>query len=100
MIKIFIVVFNKIDLIEKDIILSYIKKLNETNLIDDFFHISAKYNRGLDLIKKYLVTVVFVANRPITGWHYFEHLPYSRWKQLPIFLVMYLQFSISNGSHR
>ena len=51
-----IVVFNKIDLIQKEIILSYIKKLNETNLIDDFFHISAKYNRGLDLIKNYLVT--------------------------------------------
>ena len=25
-------------------------------MIDEFFHISAKYNRGLDLIKKYLVT--------------------------------------------
>ena len=25
-------------------------------MIDDFVHISAKYNRGLDLIKNYLVT--------------------------------------------
>ena len=36
-----IVVFNKIDLIKKEIILLYIKKLNETKLIDDFFNISA-----------------------------------------------------------
>ena len=50
-----IVVFNKIDLIEKDKILLYIKKLNETDLVDDFFNISAKYNKGFDLITKYLV---------------------------------------------
>ena len=50
-----IVVFNKIDLIKKEIILSYINELNKTNLIQDFFNISAKYNRGIDLIIKYLV---------------------------------------------
>ena len=53
--KSIIVVLNKVDLIKKDIILLYIKKLNETNLIEDFFNISAKYNKGLDSIKKYLV---------------------------------------------
>ena len=50
-----IVIFNKVDLIKKEMILLYIKKLNETNLVDDFFCISAKYDRGLDLVKKYLV---------------------------------------------
>ena len=50
-----IFVFNKIDLIKKELVLSYIKKLNELNIIDDFFIISAKYNNGIDLIKKYLV---------------------------------------------
>ena len=50
-----IVVFNKIDLIKKDKILLYIEKLNETNLVNDFFIISAKYNKGFDLITKYLV---------------------------------------------
>ncbi len=50
-----IVVFNKIDLIEKSKILLYIKELNETDLVDDFFNISAKYNKGFDLISKYLV---------------------------------------------
>jgi len=50
-----IVIFNKIDLIKKEIILPYIEKLNQINLIDDFFNISAKYNIGIDIIKKYLV---------------------------------------------
>ena len=50
-----IFVFNKIDLINKNEILSYINKLNKNNLIDDFFNISAKYNKGFDLISKYLV---------------------------------------------
>ena len=50
-----IVVFNKIDLIKKEIILLYIQKLNEINLIDDFFNISAKYKTGFDSIKKYLI---------------------------------------------
>ena len=49
------VVFNKVDLIKKEIILTYINQLNETNMIDDFFNISAKYNKGMDLIKTYLV---------------------------------------------
>ena len=50
-----ILVFNKIDLIKKEKIFSYIKELDKTNLIEDFFNISAKYNRGIDLITKYLV---------------------------------------------
>jgi len=50
-----VVIFNKIDLIEKNIILTYINKINASNLIDDFFIISAKYNNGLDQIKKYLI---------------------------------------------
>ena len=50
-----IFVFNKIDLINKNEILSYINKLNKDNLVDDFFNISAKYNKGLEIIKKYLV---------------------------------------------
>ena len=50
-----IVVFNKIDLIKKEIILSYIDALNKTKLIKDFFNISAKYNKGIDLIINYLV---------------------------------------------
>jgi len=50
-----IVIFNKIDLIKNEIILPYIKKLNQINMIDDFFNISAKNNIGINIIKKYLV---------------------------------------------
>jgi len=49
-----VVVFNKIDLINKELILSYIKILNEYKLIDDFFSISAKYQKGINHIIKYL----------------------------------------------
>ena len=50
-----VVVFNKIDLIKKETILSYIEALNRTKFIEDFFNISAKYNKGIDLIINYLV---------------------------------------------
>ena len=35
-----VIVFNKIDLINNNIILSYINELNKTNLVHDFFNIS------------------------------------------------------------
>jgi len=43
-----IIVFNKIDLISNDIILPYIKALNDLNIIESFFNVSAKYKKGLE----------------------------------------------------
>ena len=50
-----VIVFNKIDLINNNSILPFIRQLDKTNLIDDFFNISAKYNLGLDSLIKYFV---------------------------------------------
>ena len=63
-----LIVFNKIDLINKNKILIYIKKLDELNLIKDFFSISAKFNKGLDLIINY-----FKKNSIIGSWKYQEN---------------------------
>tara|TARA_Y100000590_G_scaffold443889_1_gene573932 strand:- start:911 stop:1762 length:852 start_codon:yes stop_codon:yes gene_type:complete len=63
-----LIVFNKIDLINKNKILIYIKKLDELNLIKDFFSISAKFNKGLDLIINYLKK-----NSIIGSWKYQEN---------------------------
>ena len=79
-----IVVFNKIDLIEKDKILLYIEKLNETNLVNDFFIISAKYNKGFDLIIKYLV----------------KKSRYGNWKYLAEYLTNKNDIFISNECTR
>ena len=57
--KFIILVFNKIDLIDNKILLPYIKTLNESNLIDSFFNISAKYNKGLDKLFNYLKSKSF-----------------------------------------
>ena len=45
--KSIIVIFNKIDLIDNKSILPYIKSLNNLNLVEAFFNISAKYRKGL-----------------------------------------------------
>jgi len=45
--KSIIVIFNKIDLIDNKFILPYIKSLNNLNLVEAFFNISAKYRKGL-----------------------------------------------------
>ena len=50
------IVFNKIDLINNNIILSYINDLNKTNLVKDFFNISAKYLKGIDQLVIYLIS--------------------------------------------
>lgn len=50
-----IVVFNKVDLIKKNILLPYIKELSHIKFICEFFNISAKYNKGLDILQKYFV---------------------------------------------
>ena len=57
--KFIILVFNKIDLIDNKILLPYIKSLNELNIIDAFFNISAKYNKGLDQLSNYLKSKSF-----------------------------------------
>ena len=49
-----IIVFNKIDLISNDIILPYIKALNDLNIIESFFNVSAKYKKGLEKLSIYL----------------------------------------------
>ena len=48
------VVFNKIDLIDNKFILPYIKSLNDLNLVDEFFNVSAKYNKGLKKLSIFL----------------------------------------------
>ena len=60
-----IIVFNKIDLVNNEIILPYIKQLDKTNLIKDFFTISAKNKKGLDSLIKY-----FVKLSKISEWKY------------------------------
>lgn len=49
-----IIVFNKIDLISNDIILPYIKALNDLNIIESFFNVSAKYKKGLEKLSIFL----------------------------------------------
>jgi len=51
-----ILVFNKIDLIENNKVLAFIDELKEIDSIDAFFNISAKYNRGIDSLSKYLIS--------------------------------------------
>ena len=57
-----IVVFNKIDKVKKELILSYIDKLNSLKVIKDFFNISAKYNKGITQFKKYLINKAKIGN--------------------------------------
>ena len=52
--KSIIVIFNKIDLIDNKIILPYIQSLNNLNLVEDFFNISAKYRKGLKKLSSFL----------------------------------------------
>jgi GTP-binding protein Era len=54
--KSIILVFNKIDLIENEKILPYIKELKKINFIESFFNISAKYNKGITNLSNYLRT--------------------------------------------
>ena len=49
-----IIVFNKIDLINNIIILPYIKALNDLNIIESFFNVSAKYKKGLEKLSIFL----------------------------------------------
>ena len=60
-----IVVFNKIDLVNKDLILKFIKELDRNNIVCDFFNISAKYKLGLSRLIKY-----FVKKSKIGEWQY------------------------------
>ena len=55
-----IFVFNKVDLIENNKILAFIDELKEMKTIDSFFNISAKYNRGIDSLSKYLVSKSYI----------------------------------------
>ena len=52
--KFITIVFNKIDLIKKDNLLSLTNKFKDLKYIDDFFYISAKYNQGLNKLSSYL----------------------------------------------
>lgn len=63
-----IVVFNKVDLIKKNILLPYIKKLSHIKFICEFFNISAKYNKGLDILQKY-----FVNQSNVGKWKFFSN---------------------------
>ena len=48
------IVFNKIDLIDNILILPYIKSLNDLNLVDAFFNVSAKNKKGLSELSIFL----------------------------------------------
>ena len=54
--KTIIFIFNKVDLINKNKILLFIKDLNELKLIDSFFIISAKNKNGLDKLLIFLIS--------------------------------------------
>ena len=49
-----IVVFNKIDLINIDQILPKIKELDNLKIVNSFFNISAKFNKGIKVLINYL----------------------------------------------
>jgi len=51
-----IFVFNKIDLIDSKIIIPFIEQINKTLIIDSFFNISVKKNKGINNLIKYLKT--------------------------------------------
>ncbi len=57
-----IIVFNKIDLVKKEKILIHINKIDKLNIVDDFFNISAKYNKNIDKLIKYLCSRSYYAN--------------------------------------
>ena len=52
--KFITIVFNKIDLIKKNNLLTLTNKFKDLKYIDDFFYISAKYNQGLNKLSSYL----------------------------------------------
>ena len=56
-----IFVFNKIDLIENNKVLSLIDELKEMHSIDAFFNISAKYARGVDGLSSFLISKSYLA---------------------------------------
>ena len=51
-----LIIFNKIDLINPKKILFLVKNLKNYEYIDEFFYISAKYNKGIKDLKKYLIS--------------------------------------------
>ena len=62
-----ILVFNKIDLIDNKKILPFIDELQNINLVEEFFNISAKYNKGLHLLSKFLISKSYFKQ-----WIYFN----------------------------
>ena len=54
--KSIIFIFNKIDLIDRKNILYFISELKKLDLIEDFFLLSAKFNRGIDLLLDHLIS--------------------------------------------
>ena len=57
--KTIILVFNKTDLIENKNILPLINELQSINLIETYFNISAKYNKGIDILSKFLLSISY-----------------------------------------
>ena len=51
-----ILVFNKIDLINNNDLLFFIKELNRSDIFDSFFNISAKFNNGVESLINYLLS--------------------------------------------
>lgn len=56
------IVFNKIDLIQNNLILKYIDELKNFKIIQDFFLISAKYSKGLNDLLKKLSNIAIINN--------------------------------------
>ena len=54
--KSIIIVFNKIDLIDKKLLLPIISSLDKYKLVDSFFNISAKYKSGINKLYNFLKT--------------------------------------------
>ena len=63
-----LIIFNKIDLINPRKILFLVKILKSYEYIDAFFYISAKYNKGIKDLKKYLIS-----NSILSKWIYSDN---------------------------
>ena len=57
-----IIVFNKIDLVDNLSVLKHIDELSKNINISDYFNISAKFNRGTDILTNFLVQESYISS--------------------------------------
>ena len=57
-----IIVFNKIDLVDNLSVLKHIDELSKNINISDYFNISAKFNKGTDILTNFLVQESYISS--------------------------------------